>query len=329
MRQFTRVVITLLFAIALTACGATTPEPTATMPPALTIAPPTSTPPHTPTTQPTDTPIATPTQVEATPTGTPPFTWKGLPIMPQATSGEDQQSRYGYTVGVTPNEVKAFYEEEMSKLGWQVLDRMSVGGAWFLKYQKDGTQADIAALPGDKNSARVSIGIAESVAMITSTPATAAPTSAPLALDGVQTIARTGLSVSFRTVAGLQPNLGSDSASMVGYSRPEISMVSLQIIGFTDPVPSVEEAAKLLIAMTPPFLVVGSSFPVQVGGLRGVGYYMSGVDPLGQQVEGQIVIALPGPQRGLYSLAYGPTEGWKSAGIAIWQAVLASIAFSP
>ena len=53
------------------------------------------------------------------PTGTPVDQWNGIPIMPQATVGEEfSESTYSYTVPASATDVGTFYTQEMENLGW-------------------------------------------------------------------------------------------------------------------------------------------------------------------------------------------------------------------
>lgn len=54
------------------------------------------------------------------PQGTPVQEWKGIPIMPQATAGQEfsENNSYSFRVPVTVKEVQDFYNERMTALGW-------------------------------------------------------------------------------------------------------------------------------------------------------------------------------------------------------------------
>src|SRR5512134_2627944 len=54
------------------------------------------------------------------PQGTPVQDWKGIPIMPQATAGQEfpESNIYSFKANVTPQEVQDFYEEKLAALGW-------------------------------------------------------------------------------------------------------------------------------------------------------------------------------------------------------------------
>ncbi len=54
------------------------------------------------------------------PQGTPASEWKGVPIMPQATAGQefDNNNTYSFKVDAAPQAVVDYYNDEMVKLGW-------------------------------------------------------------------------------------------------------------------------------------------------------------------------------------------------------------------
>jgi hypothetical protein len=54
------------------------------------------------------------------PQGTPLQEWKGIPIMSQATAGQEfpESNIYSFKANVTPQEVQDFYEEKLTALGW-------------------------------------------------------------------------------------------------------------------------------------------------------------------------------------------------------------------
>lgn len=53
------------------------------------------------------------------PTGVPVEEWNGIPVMPQATTGEEfGETTYGYTVPASTTEVQDFYNQQMAGLGW-------------------------------------------------------------------------------------------------------------------------------------------------------------------------------------------------------------------
>jgi hypothetical protein len=53
------------------------------------------------------------------PTGTPVDEWNGIPIMSQATVGQEfGENTYSYIVPATATDVQSFYNQKMEELGW-------------------------------------------------------------------------------------------------------------------------------------------------------------------------------------------------------------------
>jgi len=74
-----------------------------------------------------------------------PFTsWKGLPIMPGASFGEELGSMLMYVVEASCEEVESFYQAEMAEAGWTTVDGETAGGAVpRLKFEKGGETAEV------------------------------------------------------------------------------------------------------------------------------------------------------------------------------------------
>jgi len=93
------------------------------------------------------------------PTGTPVDQWNDIPIMPEATVGEEfSESTYSYTVPATATEVKAFYEQKMEELGWTSSFSLPVtdeGG--ILLYQKEDDFVTITITPDQDDSNSVDV----------------------------------------------------------------------------------------------------------------------------------------------------------------------------
>ena len=76
------------------------------------------------------------------PQGTPVQEWNGIPIMPQATVGQEfsDTNTYSFKANVTTTEVQDFYSEQLTALGWSQLFSVPVeaeGG--LLTFQKDSS----------------------------------------------------------------------------------------------------------------------------------------------------------------------------------------------
>jgi hypothetical protein len=138
------ILLSLALLVGLTACSAGNPLPTATLTPdpsATEGATRTSVASQTPRRTATRSRAHTPTPTEAIvlpePVGTPATRWNGIPIMPDATTGEEDEDAYFYSVAATPEEVEAYYAEQLPPLGWQLFaEGTGENGATLILYKK-------------------------------------------------------------------------------------------------------------------------------------------------------------------------------------------------
>jgi hypothetical protein len=84
------------------------------------------------------------------PEGTPVQEWRGIPIMPQATAGEEfsENNTYSFRVDGTVEEIQSFYDQKLSALGWNQpfeIPLESDGG--FLIYEKDNKVLTVFITP--------------------------------------------------------------------------------------------------------------------------------------------------------------------------------------
>jgi hypothetical protein len=93
------------------------------------------------------------------PTGTPVEQWNGIPIMPQATVGEEfGETTYGYTVPVPATDVGAFYTQEMENLDWTSTFSLPVtdeGGILLFQNESEFLTITITPDQNDPNSVDV------------------------------------------------------------------------------------------------------------------------------------------------------------------------------
>jgi hypothetical protein len=76
------------------------------------------------------------------PEGNPVQEWKGIPVMPQATAGEEftKESSYSFKATVTIKDVQDFYNEKLPALGWkQPFNLSPEGDAALMVFQKDSS----------------------------------------------------------------------------------------------------------------------------------------------------------------------------------------------
>jgi len=93
------------------------------------------------------------------PTGTPVDEWNGIPVMPEATAGEEfAESTYGFTAPVSPTDVQDFYNQKMEELGWTSTFNFPVsdeGG--ILSFYKDEDFVIITISPDQNDSNSVDV----------------------------------------------------------------------------------------------------------------------------------------------------------------------------
>jgi len=83
------------------------------------------------------------------PRGTPVQEWKGIPIMPQATAGQEfiEMDTYSFEAKATIQDVQNFYTDAMRKLNWSpmLVSQSDENGA-VMVYQKDNRPLTITIL---------------------------------------------------------------------------------------------------------------------------------------------------------------------------------------
>jgi hypothetical protein len=84
------------------------------------------------------------------PQGTPVAVWKDIPIMPQATAGQEfDGTTYSFKVNVTSKEVQDYYSAELPKLGWQALSMPTQGDTMVMVFSKESNILTITVAPTD------------------------------------------------------------------------------------------------------------------------------------------------------------------------------------
>ena len=84
-----------------------------------------------------------------------------IPV-PDGTSGVNNMfGMINYTSETAPEEVHAFYQEEMPNNGWTEVSAEAMSGLWMLEYTKDGRTANIMITEDDSGNASVMITVAE------------------------------------------------------------------------------------------------------------------------------------------------------------------------
>ena len=84
------------------------------------------------------------------PQGTPVQVWREIPIMPQATAGQEfDGSTYSFKVNTTSKEVQDYYNAELPKLGWEELSLPTQGDALLMVYSKGSSILTITVAPSE------------------------------------------------------------------------------------------------------------------------------------------------------------------------------------
>lgn len=89
------------------------------------------------------------------PTGTPVSNWKGIPVMPQATVGQEfNANTYSYKIGATGQaDVQTFYEDQMKSLGWSSqFSAMAGTSGGFMVFTKDSSVLTITVAKSDQDN---------------------------------------------------------------------------------------------------------------------------------------------------------------------------------
>lgn len=84
------------------------------------------------------------------PQGTPVEVWRDIPIMPQATAGQEfDGGTYSFRVNVTSKEVQDFYIAELTKLGWKALSTPTEGDTVLMIFSKENNILTITIAPAE------------------------------------------------------------------------------------------------------------------------------------------------------------------------------------
>ena len=87
------------------------------------------------------------------PQGTPVQEWKGVPIMPQATVGqefnENNTNIYSFKANVKGQEVQDFYKEKLKALGWKQTEMPGGSDSAIMLFDKDNNNLVITIIPTD------------------------------------------------------------------------------------------------------------------------------------------------------------------------------------
>ena len=89
------------------------------------------------------------------PQGPPVQEWKGIPVMPQATVGqeftENNTNIYSFKANVKGQEVQDFYKEKMTALGWNQTAMPGGSDSAIMVFDKDSNNLVITIIPSDNS----------------------------------------------------------------------------------------------------------------------------------------------------------------------------------
>ena len=84
-----------------------------------------------------------------------------IPVPDGTTGVNNMFGMINYTSELGPEEVFAFYQEEMPNNGWTEVSADAMSGLWMLEYTKDGRTANIMISEDDSGNASVMVTVAE------------------------------------------------------------------------------------------------------------------------------------------------------------------------
>lgn len=73
--------------------------------------------------------------------------WKGIPIMPQASAGEESDGMYVFKTGATSQEIQDFYNTQLPSLGWETTVSLPLEGTAILLYSKGNQVLSVTIMP--------------------------------------------------------------------------------------------------------------------------------------------------------------------------------------
>lgn len=86
--------------------------------------------------------------------------WKGIPIMPQAVAGDENEGVYVFRIAATSDEIQEYYKTNMSNLGWESSFSMPVAGSAILIYTQGDQVLTITIMPSDGSEMLVMLTLA-------------------------------------------------------------------------------------------------------------------------------------------------------------------------
>lgn len=93
-------------------------------------------------------PTETPDVISAlVPAGEPESEWNGIPIMPGAIAGDGDAGAYRFTIKASRDEIQAYYESGLRKLGWSLLAAgEGEAGAVIMIFMREGETLSVSLI---------------------------------------------------------------------------------------------------------------------------------------------------------------------------------------
>ena len=83
--------------------------------------------------------------------------WNSIPVMPQASAGDESDGMYVYKITSTLEEIQDFYKAKLPDLGWESSFSMPIAGTAILLYTKGEQVLSITIMPAEDGDTLVMI----------------------------------------------------------------------------------------------------------------------------------------------------------------------------
>jgi hypothetical protein len=75
--------------------------------------------------------------------------WNGIPVMPQASAGDESDGMYVYRIAATSEDIQDYYKTKLPDLGWESSFSMPMAGTAIMIYTKGNQVLSITVMPTD------------------------------------------------------------------------------------------------------------------------------------------------------------------------------------
>ncbi len=77
--------------------------------------------------------------------------WNGIPVMPQASAGEESDGMYVFKITATSQEIQDYYNAQLPTLGWETSFSMPMAGTAILIFTKGNQVLSVTIMPAENN----------------------------------------------------------------------------------------------------------------------------------------------------------------------------------